>query len=134
MAPISILPPYYDIHQPPSEPRRPRIPPSPPAGKFHVARGGCWASPASECASAYRNGKGEVNEQTDYLYPASRIVCQIRARAAAASNDQGPMANKGPRAKSQGWSFTVPELPEGWPLDLGHSLLLAPRIDYNWLT
>jgi formylglycine-generating enzyme required for sulfatase activity len=48
-----------------------------PAGPTHVARGGCWNSPAEQCASAYRNGKTDKTPNLPVY--GFRVVCQIRS-------------------------------------------------------
>ncbi len=50
-------------------------PTGPTKGNTHVARGGCWSSYATQCASAYRNGKAEANQrEPSYGF---RVVCEI---------------------------------------------------------
>jgi formylglycine-generating enzyme len=52
-------------------------PQGPPKGEYHVARGGCWMSPAEQCTSGYRNGKPEpTNQSPDFGF---RIVCEVGA-------------------------------------------------------
>jgi serine/threonine protein kinase len=52
-------------------------PAGPKTGRTHVARGGCWSSYATQCASAYRNGKAEPNQrEPSYGF---RVVCEIDA-------------------------------------------------------
>jgi formylglycine-generating enzyme required for sulfatase activity len=50
-------------------------PTGPATGEFHVARGGCWSSKADQCASAYRNGKLEVNQREPSF--GFRVVCEV---------------------------------------------------------
>jgi formylglycine-generating enzyme required for sulfatase activity len=69
-----------DFYAPTYDLRQQTDPIGPATGKNHVARGGSWASPAEQCACAYRNGKGEVNG--NYPLYGFRIVCQIRSDAA----------------------------------------------------
>jgi formylglycine-generating enzyme required for sulfatase activity len=51
----------------------------PESGKTHVARGGCWSSPAPQCASAYRNAQPQANARMPAF--GFRVVCEIRAPA-----------------------------------------------------
>jgi serine/threonine protein kinase len=65
--------PDYDMHKPQTDPT------GSPTGNTHIARGGCWASTAAQCASAFRN----ITPDTDSDRPlyGFRVVCQIRADA-----------------------------------------------------
>ena len=49
----------------------------PEKGRTHVARGGCWSSFATQCASGYRNGKAEPSQrEPSYGF---RVVCEIKS-------------------------------------------------------
>jgi serine/threonine protein kinase/formylglycine-generating enzyme required for sulfatase activity len=51
-------------------------PTGPATGRTHVARGGCWSSFATQCASGYRNGKAEPNQrEPSYGF---RLVCEVK--------------------------------------------------------
>jgi formylglycine-generating enzyme required for sulfatase activity len=51
-------------------------PTGPATGRTHVARGGCWSSYATQCASGYRNGKAEPTQrEPSYGF---RVVCEIK--------------------------------------------------------
>ena len=50
-------------------------PTGPEKGKNHVARGGCWASAAEQCASGYRNGRLEPNAREPLF--GFRVVCDV---------------------------------------------------------
>jgi serine/threonine protein kinase len=52
-------------------------PTGPEKGRTHVARGGCWSSFATQCASGYRNGKAEPSQrEPSYGF---RVVCEIKS-------------------------------------------------------
>jgi formylglycine-generating enzyme required for sulfatase activity len=51
-------------------------PAGPKTGKTHVARGGCWKSPAQQCSSAYRNGRADPDTR-EPIY-GFRVVCEIQ--------------------------------------------------------
>jgi len=61
--------PGYDTSQPAVDPRGPA------EGKTHVVRGGCWASPPEQCASAYRNGKPQDLVTASQI--GVRVVCIV---------------------------------------------------------
>ena len=53
-------------------------PTGPATGRTHVARGGCWSSFATSCASGYRNGKAEPSQrEPSYGF---RVVCEIHTQ------------------------------------------------------
>ena len=65
-----------DWYAPDAYKKTPAVDPTGPKnGKTHVARGGCWASPAEQCASAYR--KGDATEDKMRPIYGFRIVCEV---------------------------------------------------------
>jgi formylglycine-generating enzyme len=51
-------------------------PTGPTTGKLHVARGGCWDSPADQCACAYRNGSLVFHLRQPIF--GFRVVCDVK--------------------------------------------------------